>query len=71
MIKEKQITSEKQLRTTLTTLLSNLSTGKVEEKTAKQAVAIVNSIFAGVKVKMKYDQLRKKKDVKIISFMEN
>lgn len=65
------IKKEVQLRTTLANLLIDLAEGKLEAKEAGKAVALSNSIFAGIKVKMKYDQLRKRKEINKILFMES
>jgi len=68
--KNKEIKKEVQLRTVLTDLLADLSAGKLESKVAKQAVSLSNCVFAGVKVKIKYEQLRKQKKIGRILFME-
>ena len=68
--KNSGIKKEVQLRTVLTDLLADLSAGKLDGKTAKQAVALSNCVFGGVKVKMKYEQLRKQKKISRILFME-
>ena len=70
MAKNKEIKKEMQLRTVVTNLLADLTTGKLDAKVAKQAVALYNCIFAGVKVKIKYEQLRKQKKIGRILFME-
>lgn len=64
-----EIKTEVQLRGTLAKLLTDLTEGKIEGNQAGRAVAIANSIFTGVKTKMKYDQLRKKKEINSILFM--
>lgn len=66
----KEIKKEVQLRTVLTNLLADLSSGKLEGKVAKQAVALSNCVFAGVKVKIRYEQLRKQKQISRILFMD-